>query len=91
MRLGTVPSSRGIFRSGRIMARKAPTQPVLRALFVLSRNQCAFPGCNYYVLINDKDQFVGQICHIEVAEPGDERYNPGSDDEYRRSQENLLL
>lgn len=72
------------------MSRKKPTYPTLRALYVNSGNQCAFPGCTQ-PLINRKLQYIGQTCHIEAAEPGGERYNPDSDDEERRSYENLLL
>ncbi|EKE03034.1 MAG: hypothetical protein ACD_20C00287G0017 [uncultured bacterium] len=66
------------------MTRKAPTTDILRALFARSGNQCAFPSCNHH-LINHKNQFVGQICHIEAANVGGERYNPSQNDEQRRS------
>ncbi len=35
--------------------------------------------------------FVGQVCHIEAASPGGQRFNPESTDEQRRSFENLIL
>jgi ribosomal protein S15P/S13E len=62
----------------------------IRALFALSGNQCAFPGCTQ-PLINEKNQFIGQICHIEAALPGAERYNPNQSDEERSGHENLIL
>lgn len=34
---------------------------------------------------------MGQVCHIEAANPGGQRYNPYSTDEERRSSENLIL
>lgn len=34
---------------------------------------------------------MGQICHIEAANPGGQRFNPKSTDEERRSSANLLL
>ena len=34
---------------------------------------------------------MGQICHIEAANPGGQRYNSNSTDEERRSAANLLL
>lgn len=72
------------------MVRLKPKTEVLRALFARSGNQCAFPGC-IQPLINSKNQFIAQVCHIEAASEGGERYNPNGNDEYRRSYENLLL
>lgn len=51
---------------------------------------CAFPGCNEEI-VTSRNQFVGQICHIEAANPGGPRYNPNSTDEERRSIDNLML
>lgn len=72
------------------MARKAPKTDTLRRLFSLSGNHCAFPGCRH-VLVKDNGNFVGQICHIEAAEKGGERFNPKQTDEQRRAFENLVL
>ena len=72
------------------MARLSPKIDVLRALFARSGNQCAFPECTQPI-INNKNKFIGQVCHIEAAMNGGERYNPKSNDEYRRSYENLLI
>ncbi|HMK06442.1 MAG TPA: hypothetical protein VK476_02865, partial [Flavobacterium sp.] len=72
------------------MARLAPTKDVVRRLFAYSGNICAFPDCPERLIDADGD-FVGQICHIEGAEPGGERYNDSMDDEQRRAYENLLL
>lgn len=72
------------------MARLTPGIEVLRALFARSGNQCAFPGCTQ-PLINHKNKFIGQICHIEAALPGGERYNPLQTDEEKRGYSNLLL
>ncbi len=72
------------------MGRLAPTTDTLRALFARSGNLCSFPGCTS-VLVNDKNKFIGQICHIEAAEPGGERYNLAMNDEERRGVENLIL
>lgn len=72
------------------MARLAPKTDVLRALFSRSGNQCAFPGCTQ-PLINAKNKFIAQVCHIEAASEGGERYNPNGNDEYRRSYENLVI
>ena len=72
------------------MARFAPKLEIVRALFARSGNQCAFPGCGQ-ALVNHKNQFIGQVCHIEAAMPGGPRYNERQTDEERRAYENLLL
>lgn len=72
------------------MARLSPTTDTIRALFARSGNQCTFPGC-IHQLINAKNQFIGQVCHIEAALPRGERYNPEQSDEDRRAYENLIL
>jgi len=73
-----------------VMPRFNPKFDVLRALFARSGNQCAFPGCTHS-LINEKNQFIGQVCHIEAASPNGQRFNPNQSDEQRRAYENLVL
>ena len=72
------------------MSRLSPKIETLRALFARSGNQCAFPNCNHS-LINRKNEFIAQVCHIEGANEGGERYNENSNDEERRSFDNLLI
>ncbi len=72
------------------MQRLTPRADTIRALFARSGNQCAFPGCTQ-PLISDKNQFIGQVVHIEGALQGGERYNPEQTDEERRGYTNLLL
>ena len=73
-----------------VAKRLEPTKETLRELFLKSGNLCAFPGCSR--LIMDQDGvFVGQICHIEAAEEGGERFNKDSNNEERRQFKNLLL
>lgn len=72
------------------MARRTPKLDVIRRLFALSGNECAFPGCTH-VLIDDGGEFVAQVCHIEAAEEGGERYNLNQTDEERRAFENLII
>lgn len=79
-----------IIKVRRFMARLAPKAETLRALFSRSGNQCAFPGCTQSV-VNGKNKFIAQVCHIEAASDGGERFNPLSDDEYRRSYDNLVI
>lgn len=72
------------------MSRLTPRADILRALFARSGNQCAFSGCSQ-PLVNQKNKFIGQVCHIEAASPGGERFNPSQTDEERRDYNNLLL
>ncbi|MGR5150120.1 hypothetical protein ACQKP8_26690 [Photobacterium alginatilyticum] len=72
------------------MARLAPKADTLRALFTRSGNQCAFPGCTHPI-VNAKNKFIAQVCHIEAASDGGERFNANSNDEHRRSYENLVI
>src|SRR5690242_19998701 len=71
------------------MTRKQPTPSTIKQLFALSGNICANPECTN--LLTKGDTVLGEICHIEAAEPDGPRYNSKSNDEYRRSFENLML
>lgn len=70
--------------------RLAPSKETLSLLFAVSGNQCAFPACKN-LLINAKNKFIAQVCHIEAAAPGGERFNAQLDNEARRKPENLIL
>jgi len=70
--------------------RLEPQKVTLRELFLKSGNQCAFPGCEA-VMMDEKGRFVGQLCHIEAALPGGERFNPDQTNEERRQFDNLML
>lgn len=70
--------------------RLAPTSDVIRQLYLRSGNQCAFPNCTNKI-IDENGNFIGQICHIEAAEEGGERFNPNMTNEERRSYDNLML
>ena len=49
-----------------------------------------FPDCDNAVF-DSKGNYLAEICHIEAAEKGGQRYNDLQDDEERRSYENLLI
>jgi hypothetical protein len=66
------------------------TDKTLKRLFGLSGNQCAFPGCTQ-VMTNDKNAKNSNICHIEAANEGGERYNPDMTDIQRADYPNLIL
>jgi len=73
-----------------IVKRLAPTKDTLTLLFSLSGNVCAFPDCNK-ALFNVENTFVGQVCHIESARVGGERFNADSTNEERRQYSNLMV
>lgn len=73
-----------------IVKRLTPTKDVLRRLYLHSGNRCAFPNCAD-TMMDEDGTFVGEICHIEAAEEGGERFNPLQTNEQRRAFENLLL
>lgn len=70
--------------------RLSPTSEVIRRLFLLSGNQCAFPGCQHPIISHD-GIYVGEICHIRAAEAGGERFDSNQSNEERRAFENLML
>lgn len=70
--------------------RKKPTDKVIRQLYAKSGNQCAFPGCKE-TLFDEGGTNQSNICHIEAAEKGGQRYNEDSTEDERRSYDNLIL
>ncbi len=66
------------------------TDKTLKRLFGLSGNECAFPGCTR-LLVNTKNAKDSNICHIEAASNGGERYNHSMTDEERADYQNLIL
>jgi hypothetical protein len=73
-----------------VVKRLEPKKETLRELFLRSGNMCAFPGCSH-LMLNEKGDFVGQLCHIEAAEGGGERFNKNMTNEDRRQASNLML
>jgi hypothetical protein len=69
--------------------RLTPTPDTIRELYLKSGNQCAFPGCTHVMIENGS--MLGQICHIEAAEEGGQRFNAMQTNEERRHLSNLLL
>ena len=65
------------------------SQRTLKLLFALSGNQCAFPNCKENI-VEQNQNMLGEICHIEDANPGC-RYNPNQTDKERTSFENLIV
>ncbi|HAN76755.1 MAG TPA: hypothetical protein DCQ31_02705 [Bacteroidales bacterium] len=67
------------------------TPTTIKRLFALSGNQCAFPDCDVIFVLPERQEIIAQICHIEAAELGGERYNPNQTDDERRDYNNLIL
>lgn len=66
------------------------TKMTIKRLFGRSGNHCAFPGCNE-IMTNEKNAKNSNICHIEAANEGGERYNPKMSDSQRADYPNLIL
>ncbi len=73
-----------------VVKRLEPTKDTLRELFLKSGNECAYPGCAHKI-ISSSGVLLAQICHIEAANEGGERFNPDQTNEQRREFKNLLL
>jgi hypothetical protein len=70
--------------------RLTPKQEVVRRLYLLSGNQCAFPDCTHPIILHD-GTYVGELCHIRAAEHGGERFDSSQTNEDRRSYDNLMF
>ncbi len=68
----------------------APTQKTIKRLFAVSRNQCAFPGCEI-PLVEDSGTVTGEIAHIKGVSANGPRFDPKQTDEKRHSFDNLML
>jgi hypothetical protein len=72
------------------MPRLKILEKTIKKLFALSGNICAFPDCTQ-AIVNENEDIIGQICHIEAAEENGPRFNKDQSDEARRSFENLII
>jgi DNA-binding MarR family transcriptional regulator len=70
--------------------RLPPKLPVLRQLYLMSGNQCAYPNCEAR-LVDSNGAFVAQLCHIEGIGKTSQRFNPAQTNEQRRVYANLLF
>jgi len=69
--------------------RNIPTK-TYRALLARSGNKCAFPGCTH-PLINIKEEYIAQLCHIESVAHDKQRYNPNLDESDLNGYDNLMF
>lgn len=70
--------------------RLTPDPDTLRLVYLVSGNECAFEGCDHPIIDRD-GVYVAQLCHIEAAMPGGERFNVTMSNEERRAPSNLML
>lgn len=76
--------------NGETVTRLPPKPTVLRQLYLLSGNRCCYPRCDKSMADADGD-FIGEVCHIEAAEAGGQRFNPDRTNEQNRDISNLML
>ncbi len=72
------------------MSSTKPKESTIKVLFALSGNECAFTDCTTK-LVQDKNNLIGEICHIEARRPDGARYNKYSNDQARREISNLII
>ena len=63
---------------------------VIKQLWTLTGNMCAFPNC-LLKMVNDDGIIVGESCHIEGEKQGSARYNQNMTDKERSSFDNLVI
>lgn len=70
---------------------KRPRERVVKRLFAVSGNRCAFPKCKVRLVDADSGKVTGKICHIKGRKPGSARYDAEQTTEERHAFENLVL
>lgn len=68
----------------------SPKISIIKRLFAVSNNQCAYPGCNL-PLIEISGTVTGEIAHIKAAKKNGPRYDAAQTDEERNGFNNLIL
>jgi hypothetical protein len=48
---------------------------IVKTLYALSRNKCAFPNCDQSLVSEDCKSLIGEICHIRGQKKGSARYD----------------
>jgi hypothetical protein len=66
-----------------------PSYPVIKQLFALSGNQCAYPKCTTAMV--EGDSIIGEICHIRAARPNGPRHDSEQSAVDRHAHDNLIL
>ncbi len=68
----------------------SPKLPVIKRLFAVSGNRCAYPDC-CLPLVELSGTVTGEIVHIKAAEKNGPRYDINQAEEERYGFNNLLL
>lgn len=68
-----------------------PREFVIRQLYALSMNRCAFPECPTPLVTPETGTVVGEVCHIKAKSTGGPRYSTNQNDEERHGFNNLIL
>ncbi len=71
------------------MPRLDPSTTTVTKLVLAAAAKCGFPDCKQQLIVDD--QLIADICHIQAASPGGERYNPSQTDQERRAYDNLII
>lgn len=66
------------------------TPKTLKRLYGLACNRCSFPGCEE-IMSDELSAKTSNICHIEAANEGGERWNKDMTDAQRADYDNLIL
>lgn len=68
-----------------------PSDSIVKRLFAVSGNQCAFPGCANALVDADSGVVTGKVCHARAQSPGGPRFVDGLSDSELHGFDNLLL
>ncbi len=63
---------------------------IYRALLARSGNKCAYPGCSRPI-VNKKNIYEAQLCHIESVSHKKQRYNPKLTEDELNGYDNLMF
>ena len=72
------------------MSAREPIPATVKRLFALSKNVCAFPGCDTPI-VEESGVVTGIICHIKARSRGGPRYDRNQSADERHAFENLIL
>ena len=74
-----------------VVKRISPSKETLIRLYAKSGNQCAFSDCTHKIFDEKTGNRIAQICHIEAAVEGGERFNRSQSNKQRAEEQNLII